>query len=205
MNILIEKRTRALVTDDWGQWLSTTDAAPYQDTDLIQYRVVDEYTVTLEELTNGSLTNNEWTGTGVFDVLIAATNKNIEGQFNLGRITGADYAKVYLGSMQAVLAQSVQFLLQRKPTEAQLDLLRAQTATEEKKTDLVARQTKGFDDDAKQKLLKQTLDSWSVAYSVAQDANSIPDTIKVNVIDSVMKNAMDNLLITKTSNPLGEI
>lgn len=80
----------------------------------------------------------------------------------------------------------------------------AQTATEGSKKLLVERQTKGFDDDAKQKLLKQSLDSWSVAYSVAQDANAVPDTIKVNPIDSIMKNAMDSLSISTTINPLGQ-
>lgn len=155
--------------------------------------------ITLTNLTDGSLdSSNEWTGTGVFDKLIEAVNKNIEGQYNKGRINGNDYANVYLGSMQSVIAQSVQFLLQE-------NLVTAQTATEASKKLLVERQTKGFDDDAKQKLLKQTLDSWSVAYSVAQDANSIPDTIKVNVIDSITKDAMDSLSIVKSSNPLNEI
>lgn len=147
--------------------------------------------ITIEELTDGALdSNNDWNGTGIFDKLISAVNKNIEGQYNKNRLKGSDYANVYLGSMQSVIAQSMQFLLQEKQVEAQIAL--------------VERQTKGFDDDAKQKLVKQALDSWSVAYSVAQDANSIPDSIKVNTIDSIMKNAMDNLTITVSNDPIGE-
>jgi len=146
-------------------------------------------TIALTDLTNGSLTAaNEWSGTGVFDVLIKAVNKNIEGQYNLGRITSTDYANVYLGGLQSVIQQSVQFTLQKQHTEAQTDLVAAQKL-------LVDRQKKGFDDDAKQKLLKQALDSWSVAYSVAQSANAIPDAIKVDAIDQIMKDAMDNLSI----------
>jgi len=87
--------------------------------------------------------------------------------------------------------------------ENQGELVEKQAITEDKKALLVARQTKGFDDDAIQKLLKQTLDSWSVAYSVAKDANSVPDTIKVDSIDSVMKGAMAGLGLTVKSNPLG--
>ena len=65
---------------------------------------------------------DEWVGSGIFDKLIAAVNSNIEGQFNKGRIKGADYANVYLGSIQSVLQQSLQYVLQEKQTEAQVDL-----------------------------------------------------------------------------------
>jgi hypothetical protein len=73
------------------------------------------------ELTNGSVINQEWQGTGVFDTLITAVNKNIELQYNKGRITGNDYAVAYLGALQSTLQQSVEFLLRRDLTEAQVD------------------------------------------------------------------------------------
>jgi hypothetical protein len=76
--------------------------------------------IEIVDLTNGSLVNQEWAGTGVFDTLIAAVNKNIELQYNRGRITGQDYANVYLGAMQAVLGQSIEFLLRKDLTEAQV-------------------------------------------------------------------------------------
>jgi len=149
--------------------------------------------ILLRDLTNGSLdANNEWIGTAIFDVLVGAVNKNIEGQYNLGRIPASDFATVYLGSLQSVIAQSMQFLLQKGATESKTNLTDAQKL-------LVDRQKKGFDDDAKQKLLKQALDSWSVAYSVAQSANAIPDAIKVDAIDQIMKNAMDGLAILPTT------
>ena len=198
--------------------------------------------VSIADVTNGVVTNEEWGGTGVFDKLVAAFNDNIEIQFNKGRIKGTDYANVYLGGMQAILAQSIQFAIQeqdlndrlltsekqREKLEEEIDLLQTQDSeailngandrllktsqtslvtkqgvTEDKKALLVERQTKGFDDDAKQKLLKQALDSWSVAYSVAKDANSIPDSIKVDSIDSIMKSAMSGLTVNITTNPLG--
>jgi hypothetical protein len=137
-------------------------------------------------------------GTGAFDKIMEAVNIHLSLQFNEGRIKGPDYATVYLGIMQVALTQAVSFALQKPISERQ-------ATSEEAKTGLIIRQTKGFDDDAKQKLLKQALDSWSVAYSVAQDANGIPDAIKVNPIDSIMKNAMDALSITNGNNPLGEI
>jgi hypothetical protein len=81
-------------------------------------------TTELTDLTNGSVVNGEWAGTGVFDMLIAAVNKNIEIQYQKGRITGSDYADVYLGGVQAVLQQSVQWVLQVDTSDAQVDDIR---------------------------------------------------------------------------------
>ena len=85
--------------------------------------------INLSDLTNGTIINQEWSGSGVFDQLMAAVNKNIEVQFNKGRITGHNYAEVYLGGIQAVLQQSVEFLLRKDLTEAQIDIAKQQAIT----------------------------------------------------------------------------
>lgn len=77
--------------------------------------------IEITDLTNGTIVNQEWSGSGVFDQLMAAVNKNIEIQFNKGRITGSDYAQAYVQSLQATLQQSVEFLLRKDLTEAQID------------------------------------------------------------------------------------
>lgn len=59
-------------------------------------------------------------GTGTFDVLMDAINTRIQLQYTENRITGTDYANVYLGSIQAALAQSMQFNLQQQLVEAQI-------------------------------------------------------------------------------------
>jgi len=155
--------------------------------------------ITFKDFTTNVQTdsNSVVTGDGVFDDMMETVNAHINAQYELGRITGADYAQVYLGAMQSAMAESMKFVLQRQIAEEQTD-------GEAAKTELIKRQTKGFDDDAKNKLLKQQLDSWSVAYSVAKDAQSIPDAIKVNPIDSTLKSALDALNITVTTNPLGQ-
>ena len=136
-------------------------------------------------------------GAGAFDEFMKAITAHLTVEYEANRITSDKYPDVYLGAMQTALTQAVMFVLQAPLVEKQTD-------SEQAKKALIERQTKGFDDDAKQKLLKQALDSWSVAYSVAKDANSIPDAIKVNPIDSIMKNAMDSLAIVKSNNPLAE-
>lgn len=137
------------------------------------------------------------TGTGVFDEMMKAIKAHLEDEYNSNRITSDTYPQIYLGALQTALTQAVLYSMQKPMVERQ-------AASEEAKKLLVERQTKGFDDDAKQKLLKQALDSWSVAYSVAKDANAIPDAIKVNPIDSIMKNALTALNITVTTDPLGQ-
>lgn len=64
--------------------------------------------LTVEELTTKSVD-----GTGVFDVLMGAVNAQLTEQHQKGRITGGDFAKVYMGSLTAVLQFGTQFLLSR--------------------------------------------------------------------------------------------
>ena len=209
MALSILKRTRALDTDAWSAWASTTDAPPYVDTPLVEYRVDSNTNITIDQLTAGSIATDAegkayWTGTGYFDVIMSAVNGNIKCEYESGRIVGVQYAEVYLRALQGALQTALGLLLQEKEAETKADINIEQKELLKRQQALVERQTRGFDDDAKQKLLKQALDSWSVAYSVAQDANSIPDSIKVNVIDSIMKNAYTSLGITKTNDPIGE-
>jgi len=82
-------------------------------------------TITNATLTQGSsltVTNNVVTGTGAFDDLMEAVNIHLEAQFNLGRITGSDYATVYLGAMQSALQQSVAFVMGLEKTNADVIL-----------------------------------------------------------------------------------
>jgi hypothetical protein len=81
-------------------------------------------TTELTALTSGNVVNGEWVGTGVFDMLMDAVNKNIEIQYQKGRITGSDYANVYISGVQAVLQQSVQWVLQVDTNDAQVDDIR---------------------------------------------------------------------------------
>lgn len=94
-----------------------------------------------------SITNDA--GTGVFDKLMAAVNDQIESQYLNNRITGSDYANVYLGGMQAVLQQSMQYVLQEQLTEAQIEDVIAGTALKEKQTEIaeVERLAKTYEKD----------------------------------------------------------
>ena len=62
-----------------------------------------------------------------------AANAHIQREFEEGRIVGADFPQIYLGGMQAVLAQATDFLLRKDlmyfsnvNAELQGELLKAQ-------------------------------------------------------------------------------
>lgn len=82
------------------------------------------------------------TGSGVFDNLMEAVNVHLDAQFNSGRLTGKDYATVYLGALQSTIQQSITFVLGEQAADKQAELLTKQVVTEEKKaTDVVSTTT----------------------------------------------------------------
>jgi len=105
--------------------------------------------ILLTDLTNGAIATVDdeyvWQGTGIFDKLMEAVNSNVKVEYDNGRIVGEQYANVYLGGMQSVIAQSVQYVLQEKQTEAQIDLVNQQTLTETERTTLVREQAESED------------------------------------------------------------
>jgi hypothetical protein len=146
-------------------------------------------TVANTDLTQGSAltTSADYvvTGTGIFDDLMEAVNIHLDAQFHLGRITGADYATVYLGAMQSALQNSASFTLGKEKTNAESAVLGQKEITEYaqtqqttktaphadsilgKQSNLYGEQAKGFKWNADQKYLKTLMDAWSINVSTA--------------------------------------
>jgi hypothetical protein len=78
--------------------------------------------ISITEITEGSIE-----GTGSFDKIMSAMQIRLEEEFSQGRITGDDYANVYLGAMTASMQQAVAFVLGKQNSDAQAELTRAQT------------------------------------------------------------------------------
>lgn len=121
--------------------------------------------ITLDDITNVG-------NTGAFDVLMSAVDSHINAQYLNNRITGSDYANVYLGSIQAVLQAAVQYNLQEQLTEAQIDgvaadnLLKAkQLEIAEQELSLKAAEADRLRDMTEAELEKQ----WG--YTVTRDGN----------------------------------
>ena len=82
--------------------------------------------INFEDLSNGKVVEDvagvpSWDGTGIFDSMIKAINGNIEVQFKTGRLTGAEYSDVYLGSLQVAISESMKFLMNKKMIEKGLE------------------------------------------------------------------------------------
>ena len=142
---------------------------------------------TLSDTTQSTLSAK----TGNFDELMKTVTLHLEEQFNAGRITGTDYATVYLGALQSVLAQAVTFTLNMNKSNKETDLLAQKEITEYAQTGTTAantlpatgsvtgkqitlftEQAKGFKWNAENKYLKALLDAYAINVSVSK----VPDT-----------------------------
>lgn len=71
---------------------------------------------------------------GIFDTLMTAVEVRLKEQFDANRITGQDYANIYLGAMESAMAQSVALALGAVTANKQADLLTQQILTEVENT-----------------------------------------------------------------------
>ena len=119
--------------------------------------------VDINDFSNGSIDNSnpqepKWEGTGVFDIIMKAANENIKIQNQTSRITGAEYAEVYLVTMQTAISESMRFLLNKDQSTKDLEVKQANI-------DLLNRQREGFDDNKYQKLFEAQMNAWALMFS----------------------------------------
>ena len=119
--------------------------------------------VDINDFSNGSIDNSNpqdptWVGTGVFDIIMKAANENIKIQNQASRITGAEYAEVYLGTMQTAISEAMRFLLNKDQSTKDLEVKQANI-------DLLNRQREGFDDNKYQKLFEAQMNAWALMFS----------------------------------------
>ena len=87
---------------------------------------MSNFQIDINDFSNGQIDNTnpqdpKWEGTGIFDVIIKAANENIKIQHKTSRITGAEYAEVYLGTMQSAISEAMKFILNKKTIEKGLE------------------------------------------------------------------------------------
>jgi len=79
---------------------------------------------TPENLTIAHVTEATISGDGAFDVMMKAVDAHIDRQFKKDRITGDQYAKVYVELITGVMGNATQFVLSRD--KAKFDAIRSQ-------------------------------------------------------------------------------
>ena len=77
--------------------------------------------VDINDLTHASVEGN-----GVFDVLMRAVNAHLQKEWSANRLKGTEYSTVYLGALESTMNASLQFLLARDKTNAELAILEQQ-------------------------------------------------------------------------------
>ena len=156
---------------------------------------MSNFQIDINDFSNGQIDNAnpqdpKWEGTGIFDVIIKAANENIKIQHKTSRITGAEYAKVYLGTMQSAISEAMKFVLQNDTLAKEIELKQAQIdkinadkelinaqllayaeqqakdlAVKQANIDLLNRQKDGFDDNKHQKLFEAQMNAWALMFS----------------------------------------
>ena len=127
----------------------------------------------IEPISNEDLTTKAVNGTGIFDELMTAAHAHLDQEWGKQRITGTQYAEVYLGQMTAVLQQSVAFLVQRDAiylnnllTQAQIDKANKELALLDKQIELIEAQ-----------IASQEANNTLIAQKVKTEKAQIQDTV----------------------------
>jgi hypothetical protein len=162
---------------------------------------------TLSDTTQSTLSAK----TGNFDELMKTVTLHLEEQFNAGRITGTDYATVYLGALQSVLAQAVTFTLNMNKSNKETDLLTQKEITEfaqtgktssvlpdassvsGKQITLFTEQAKGFKWNAENKYLKALLDAYAINVSVSKDNDTATAVLQGGTAATSIKGVIDDM------------
>ena len=121
------------------------------------------------DLTNAVLTGNVVTGTGTMDVLMNTLMLHLDREFRIGHITGAEYTKAYIASMQVAAGNGVQYLVQRDQAywaavTAQMGIINSRIALAIAKTQLAATEIDANTSKVNYALTKAKLGSENASY-----------------------------------------
>ena len=88
---------------------------------MLDYPVTSNNKVDITNLTHATIDGN-----GVFDVLMRTVNAHLQKEWSANRLKGTEYSTVYLGALESTMNASLQFLLAKDKTNAELDILKQQ-------------------------------------------------------------------------------
>lgn len=172
MTFEVYKRSRANTSVSFGDWALTTDAPPYVDTELVEYKAVTSATINVSDITNATTVTD---GTGVFDVLMQSATIHINSQIDNNYLTQSESGEVYATSIQTAMQEAIKFVLSQKKLESELRTADKQQEVMAAQQALYARQTTAFDDNKYQKLFDSQLNYNGMVF---QDADA-PDVLDV--------------------------
>ena len=131
-------------------------------------------------------------GTGVFDIMMEAAELHLKDEYGAGRITGEDYSTVYLGAMQSILQQSIQFLLTEQEADKKAELVSKQVIKAEEEIDLVIGETARAYESIKasqDKTLRDNLLNNSTVAKVNEETDLLKSKDLEQIADTARKSA----------------
>lgn len=131
------------------------------------------------------LTEAKLLGEGVFDVLMRATKLHLDQEYSQNRIKGSEYSQVYLGSLTAVMEQSLKFLLDKDKNFYETALIEAQVRLADAQVRLVEAQ-----------ILKE---DWEKSLREAQTGKIIRETALIDTQESLLNGQIALTSAQKTS------
>lgn len=136
--------------------------------------------IVIEDFTTASQFNSDVEGNGVFDSMMNSIRANVYEEYEEGRITGTEYATVYLQAMNAAGDRALQFLLSKDTTyleaknlDLQGDLIEAQVGLAETQLQIAKEELKIKQIQAENEAAKINLEM----EILAQQALLIPEQI----------------------------
>lgn len=168
--------------------------------------------IDINDFSNGQINNTNpqeprWEGNGIFDVIIKAANENIKIQHKTSRITGAEYAEVYLGTMQSSISEAMKFLLVRGITEKDIALKEKDIALKEKE---IALKEKEMELTEKEILLKEAeiINNAIAGENLVKQGALLEEQTKGSYTERVMKDKQTAMLgmdgVMKTQNNISD-
>lgn len=145
--------------------------------------------VVIEPITNEDLTTKVVDGTGIFDELMTAANAHLSAQWDMERITGTQYAEVYLGQLTAVLQQAVTFLIEKDKTylnnlliNSQIELANKQIELADKELEKADKEIQLLDKQIELQQLNADLIRQKVKTEIAQIADTVDDAPVAGIV-----------------------
>jgi len=137
-------------------------------------------------LSNDDLTTGNVSGSGTFDALMRGFKAHLQGEYEKGRITGADYTKAYIALTESAMSQAVNFLINRdqafwQATTAQLSALTSRMAFETVKMQLSQAKFEALTAKSNYALTKLKLSTESIGYCTAKYGldNMLPTQLRL--------------------------
>lgn len=139
-------------------------------------------------LTNEDLTTRTVGGSGTFDALMASASAHLKQEFKEGRITGGEYTKAYIATLESCMGNATQYLLGRDQAYwagamAQIQAVTARVALATSKAQYVLAKFQALTAKSEYALTKLKLSTESENYCAAlfNVENTLPQQLRLLV------------------------